>query len=125
MEGNMQFLEANKYLIRYYYVYKFKNFNKAAENFYIAGTDRNMKYAVTQLEDFYGVQLIKVKGNKLEFTEFGDILGEQSEVIFRQNIKINSILNKINLKEVNFGTTQDFYNYYIKPIFDRFQKENS
>ena len=124
MQENLQFLEANKYLIRYYYVYKYKSFHRAAENFYIAGTDRNMKYTVTQLEDFYGVQLIKVTGNKLDFTEFGHLLGEQAEKVFNLNIKINSILNKINLKEVNFATTIDFYKYYIKPIFDVFQKEN-
>ena len=124
MLDNMQFLEANKYLIRYYYIYKYKSFHRAAENFYVAGTDRNMRYTVTQLENFYGVQLVRVIGNKLEFTEFGELLGEQAEQIFNLNLKINSILNKMNLKEVNFSASYDIYKYYVKPIFDIFQREN-
>ncbi len=124
MSDNMQFLEANKYLIRYYYIYKHKSFHRAAENFYVAGTDRNMKYAVTQLENFYQVQLIRVIGNKLEFTDFGHLLGEQAEQVYNLNLKINSILNKMNLKEINFSTSNDIYKYYVKPIFDVFQKDN-
>ena len=124
MYDNMQFLEANKYLIRYYYIYKYKSFHRAAENFYISGTDRNMRYTVTQLENFYGVQLVRIIGNKLEFTEFGHLLGEQAEQIFNLNLKINSILNKMNLKEVNFSISSDIYKYYVKPVFKVFQKEN-
>lgn len=125
MLENMQFLEANKYLIRYYYIYKYKSFHRAAENFYIAGTDRNMRYTVTQLENFYGVQLVRIIGNKLEFTEFGNLLGAQAEQIYNLNLKINSVLNKMNLKEVNFSASHDIYKYYVKPIFEVFQKENS
>ena len=124
MEESLQFLEANKYLIRYYYVYKHKSFLRAAENFYVSGTDRNMKYAVTQLENFYGVQLINVKGNKLTFTEFGHILGKQSKKVYDNNIEINSILQRSNLKEVRIATSFDFYKYYIKPVFAVFQKDN-
>lgn len=124
MQDDMQFLEANKYLIRYHYVYKYKSFHRAAENFYIAGTDRNMKYTVDQLENFYKVQLVRVIGNKLEFTDFGHLLGEHAEQIYNLNLKINSILNKMNLKEVNFSISNDIYKYYVKPIFEVFQKEN-
>src|SRR4030043_1311405 len=124
MIDDMQFLEANKYLIRYYYIYKYKSFHRAAENFYVAGTDRNMKYTVDQLENFYKVQLVRVIGNKLEFTDFGHLLGEHAEQIYNLNLKINSILNKMNLKEVNFSVSSDIYKYYVKPIFDVFQKEN-
>lgn len=124
MSESLQFLEANKYLIRFYYVYKYKNFNRAAENFYIQGTDRNMRYALSQLENFYSVKLVKTEGNKLDFTEFGHILGRYAEKIFNLNLEINSILSRANLKEVRFSTTPDFYEYYIKPIFQTFQLEN-
>ena len=121
---DLQFLEANKYLIKYYYIYKYKNLNKASENFYLSSSDRNMKYAVEQLESFYGVKLIKVEGNKLNFTDFGHILGEYSKKIYELNIEINSRLEVANLKEVRFATSNDFYKYYIKPVFDKFQTEN-
>ncbi len=124
MINSMQFLEANKYLIRYYYIYKYKSFNKASDNFYVSSSDRNMKYAVDQLESFYGVKLIKTSGNKLDFTEFGHILGRESEKIFNYNLDINSIIQRANFKEVRFATSNDFYEYYVKPIFVVFQKEN-
>ncbi len=124
MTESMQFLEANKYLIRFYYIYKYKNFNKAAANFYVSSTDRNMKYAVKQLEAFYGVRLVKTSGNKLDFTEFGHILGRESEKIYNENISINSIIRRASFREVRFATTNDFYEYYLKPIFFEFQKKN-
>jgi DNA-binding transcriptional LysR family regulator len=124
MQDNMQFLEANKYLIRYYYVYKHKSFHRAAEFFYISSTDRNMKYAVTQLEELYDIQLVKVEGNKLNFTEFGHVLGELSKKVFDTNIEIHSVLKRTNLEEIRFATSHDFFKYYIKPIFENFQKEN-
>jgi DNA-binding transcriptional LysR family regulator len=125
IQESFHFLEANKYLIRYYYVYKYKSFHRASENFYIAGTDRNMKYAVTQLEAFYGLNLINIEGNKLGFTEFGHILGEYSQKIFDLNVEINSNLQRLNLKEIRYASSFDFYKYYIKPIFDIFIKENN
>jgi DNA-binding transcriptional LysR family regulator len=125
LQESFHFLEANKYLIRYYYVYKYKSFHRASENFYIAGTDRNMKYAVTQLESFYGLKLVNIEGNKLGFTEFGHILGSYSQRIFDLNVEINSNLQRLNLKEVRFASTHDFYKYYIKSIFDVFLKKNN
>ncbi|MBN2546671.1 MAG: LysR family transcriptional regulator [Spirochaetes bacterium] len=124
MTEDLQFLEANKYLIRYYYIYKYKSFHKASKEFYVASSDRNMKYAVQQLEKYYNVQLIKIKGNMFEFTEFGHILGEQVKKIYDININIYTMLNKLDLKEINFATSPDFYKYYIKPVFDAFIKEN-
>lgn len=119
----MQFLEANKYLIRYHYIYKYKSFHKAALNFYQQTSDRNMKYAVDQLESYYGVQLIKVNGNKLSFTEFGHILGYKTAEIVITNLEINSLIQRSNLKEVRFATSYDIYRYYGKPIFDLFLQE--
>ena len=124
-QESFQFPEANKYLIRYHYVYKNRSYHRASENFYIAGTDRNMKYAVTQLESFYGLKLVNIEGNKLGFTEFGHILGKYSQKIFDLNVEINSNLQRLNLKEVRFASTYDFYRYYIKQIFDVFLKANN
>ncbi len=124
MTEDLQFLEANKFLIRYYYIYKYKSFHKASEKFYTASSDRNMKYAVQQLEKCYKVQLIKIKGNMFEFTEFGHILGEQVEKIYNLNVNTYSLLNKLNLKEINFATSPDYYKYYIKKVFDSFITEN-
>ena len=46
-----------------------------------------MKYAMAQLEIFYNIQLIKVEGNKLSFTEFGHILGKASQKIWDSIIR--------------------------------------
>lgn len=122
---NLEYLESNKYLIRYYYVYKFKNLHRAAEEFYLQSTDRNMRYAINQLENFYNIQLIKTEGNKISFTEFGHILGKFSEQIYNVNLSIYSVLQRVNFKEIRFATSYDFYKYYIEPIFAYFQKEYS
>ncbi len=117
-------LEANKFLIRYHYIYKFKNYTKAAENFYMPSSERNMRYAVSQLQDIYGVQLVNTDGNKLDFTFLGHLLGEYSQKIFSQNLEIASVIDRINMKEIRFASTFDFYKYYIGPVFDRFIKDN-
>jgi len=124
MYEDLKFLEANKYLIKYYYIYKYKSLYKASENFYEPTSDRNMKNAIKLLEEFYNVQLVNVKGNRVEFTEFGEILGKQAEQIFNINLNIKSLINNINLKEINFATSPDYYKYYIKKVFDSFITEN-
>jgi DNA-binding transcriptional LysR family regulator len=124
MEQNLQYLEANKFLIRYHYIYKYKSYKKAAENYYVSSTDRNMSYAVDQLEAFYGVQLIRVHGNRLEFTEFGHIIGGVAQQVFQMNKDAKSKLDKVNLREINFATTADSYKYYVSQILLKFQEEN-
>ncbi len=118
-----QFLEANKYLIRFYYVYKYKSLTKAAQNFYSAGSDRNMKYAVTQLEEIYGVKLANITTSKVEFTAFGDMVAHEAEKIYNINSQINSMIRRIQMKEIRFATSYDFFKYYIAPVFKNFQRK--
>lgn len=116
-------LESVKYLIRYYYIYKYKSYVKACENYYEQIKPGVMKYSVSNLEDIYGTQLITDATNKLAFTEAGDKLGHLTQRIFDSVLMINNAISRVKMEQIRFGCSPDFYKYFIKPVFYTFRKK--
>lgn len=111
-------LEANKYMIPFYYVYKYSSYSKAADNYFQAASIKYFRHSVHELEALYNTKIVNVKNrNQLVFTEFGHVLAAQAKKIYETTIESSKLLERLKLKEIRFATMPDFYEYYIKKVF--------
>jgi len=109
----------------FYYVSKYQNFSKAAEELYISQGGVSLR--IKRLEEELGIELIKRSSRKMELTEAGKSLYQQLEHFMESIPNIVNSIKKIKdasgKKSIVIGMHHKFGEEFIKPLFLYFKKE--
>lgn len=109
----------------FYYVSKYQNFSKAAEELYISQGGVSLR--IKRLEEELGIELIKRSSRKMELTEAGRLLLEQVENFMESVPNIVNSIKKIKeasgRRSIVIGMHHRFGEEFIKPFFSKFKQQ--
>jgi|GEM_PF-3286439 len=109
----------------FYYVSKYQNFSKAAEELYISQGGVSLR--IKRLEEELGIELIKRSSRKMELTEAGKSLYQQLEHFMESIPNIVNSIKKIKensgRRSIVIGMHHKFGEEFIKPFFAKFKSE--